>query len=179
MEKTDQQYIRPKDIDNRSTFRQRLMWRIESFAWDLIYWWPMKAIGPDRASRFLGWLMKSIAPLFSQNKTVKRNLKMAFPEKSDAEIDRIAAASWQSVGRTAGELPHLPKIHPYKGDRVEIAGESVLALVRLKIEYEEEEVYEVVDTDAVAWDAGTSFSSLPTIKMTPNTARSLLDDGIS
>lgn len=39
-------------------------------------------------------------------------------------------------------------------------------------------MYEVVDTDAVAWDAGTSFSSLPTIKMTPNTARSLLDDGI-
>lgn len=122
MGKTDQQYIRPKDIDNRSTFGQRLMWRIESIAWDLIYWWPMKALGPDQASKFLGWLMKLIAPLFSQNKTVKRNLKMVFPDKSDAEIDRIAAASWQSVGRTAGELPHLPKIHPYKGDRVEIEG---------------------------------------------------------
>ncbi|MCR9269756.1 MAG: lysophospholipid acyltransferase family protein [Hyphomonadaceae bacterium] len=122
MDKTQQQYIRPKDIDNRSTFRQRLMWRIEALAWDLIYWGPMKALGPDRASNFLGWLMKSIAPAFSQNKTVRRNLRLAFPDLPEDEIDRIAKASWESVGRTAGELPHLPEIHPYKGDRVEVVG---------------------------------------------------------
>ena len=122
MANSEQQYIRPKDIDNRSTFRQRLMWRIEALAWDVIYWAPMKALGPDRASNFVGWLMKKIAPLLSQNKTVFRNLKLAFPNKSDAEIERIAQASWESVGRTAGELPHLPKIHPYDGDRVEVEG---------------------------------------------------------
>ncbi len=122
MAKTDPQYIRPKDIDNRSTFRQRLMWRIEAIAWDVIYWAPMKALGPDRASDFLGWLMKSIAPLLSQNKTVHRNLKLAFPDLEEDEIKRIAKASWESVGRTAGELPHLPKIDPYKGDRVEVEG---------------------------------------------------------
>lgn len=122
MARTEQQYIRPTDIDDRSTFRQRLMWRIESIAWDMIYWGPMKALGPDRASNFLGWLMKAIAPLFSQNKTVLRNLKLAFPDKSDEEIERIAKASWESVGRTAGELPHLPKIDPYNGDRVVVEG---------------------------------------------------------
>ncbi|MEM7328538.1 MAG: lysophospholipid acyltransferase family protein [Pseudomonadota bacterium] len=122
MAKTEQQYIRPKDIDNRSTFRQRMMWRLEAIAWDVIYWWPMKAVGPDRASSFLGWLMKTIAPLFSQNKTVKRNLQLAFPELSDNERNEIARQSWESVGRTAGELPHLPKIDPYHGDRVEVIG---------------------------------------------------------
>ena len=104
MAKSDPQYIRPKDIDNRSTFRQRLMWRIEAIAWDVIYWAPMKALGPDRASNFLGWLMKSIAPLLSQNKTVHRNLKLAFPDLDEDEIEGIAKASWESVGRTAGEL---------------------------------------------------------------------------
>lgn len=126
MAKTEQQYIRPKDIDNRSTFGQRLMWRIESVAWDVIYWWPMKALGPDRASNFLGWLIKTIAPLFSQNKTVKRNLKLAFPDLSDEERDQIARDSWESVGRTAGELPHLPNIDPYNGDRVEVIGAEYL-----------------------------------------------------
>lgn len=116
------QYIRPKDIDNRSTFRQRLMWRLETIAWDVIYWWPMKALGPDRASNFLGWLMKKLAPLLSQNKTVLRNLRLAFPEKSESEREQIAKAAWESVGRTAGELPHLPKINPYDGDRVEVVG---------------------------------------------------------
>ncbi|NQY15102.1 MAG: lysophospholipid acyltransferase family protein [Henriciella sp.] len=122
MAKTAQQYIRPKDIDNRSTFGQRMMWRFESVAWDVVYWWPMKALGPDRASNFLGWLIKSIAPLFSQNKTVKRNLQLAFPDLSEAEREKIAKDSWESVGRTAGELPHLPKIDPYHGDRVEVIG---------------------------------------------------------
>ena len=126
MAKTEQQYIRPKDIDNRSTFGQRLIWRLEAAAWDIIYWWPMKALGPDNASNFVGWLMKSIAPLLSQNKTVRRNLELAFPELSEQAREEIATASWESVGRTAGELPHLPKIHPYKGDRVEVVGGEYL-----------------------------------------------------
>jgi len=122
MSKTAQQYIRPKDIDNRSTFQQRMVWRLEALAWDVIYWWPMKALGPDWASDFLGWLFKSIGPLFSQNKTVHRNLQLAFPEMPQEERDRIAKQAWESVGRTAGELPHLPKIDPYAGDRVEVIG---------------------------------------------------------
>lgn len=130
MSQTDeQQYIRPKDIDNRSTFGQRLMWRIESLAWDGIYWGPMKALGPDRASRFLGWLIKAVAPLFSQNKTVKRNLALAFPDLSEEARERLAAESWQSVGRTAGELPHLPRIPPYGGERVEVEGAEHLDAV--------------------------------------------------
>ena len=86
MSKTPQQYIRPKDIDNRSTFKQRFIWRLETLAWDVIYWAPMKALGADRASNFLGWLMKTIGPLFSQNKTIDRNSqqqhKQAKEEKS-------------------------------------------------------------------------------------------------
>ncbi|MAN73808.1 MAG: lipid A biosynthesis acyltransferase [Henriciella sp.] len=114
------QYVRPRDIDDRSTWRQRLAWRLEAVAWDVLYWWPMKALGPETASNFAGWLVKSLAPLFSQNKTVKRNLRMAFPDWDEETVDRVAKESWESVGRTAGELPHLPKIHPYQGDRVEV-----------------------------------------------------------
>ena len=46
----------------------------------------------------------------------------------------------------------------------------MLSIIRLKIECEEEEEYEVVNTEADVWDAGTPFKSLPTIKMTTNTA---------
>ncbi|WP_084418704.1 lysophospholipid acyltransferase family protein [Henriciella litoralis] len=114
------QYVRPKDIDNRATFRQRVQWWLEAVAWDVIYWWPMKMLGPDRASNAAGWIVKKIAPLLSQNRTAKRNLRLAFPDWSDEEVDRVAAASWESTGRTAGELPHLPRINPYEGDRVEV-----------------------------------------------------------
>ncbi len=122
MNDTPLQYIRPKDIDNRSTWRKRLVWRLEAIAWDLLYWGPMKALSPDRASSLLGGLMRRLGPLLSQNKTMLRNLALAFPEKSAAERAQIARAAWENVGRTAGELPHLPRIHPYQSGRVEVIG---------------------------------------------------------
>lgn len=116
------QYVRPKDIDQRSTFWQRVLWRLETAAWDLIYWLPMRLLGPDRASNFGGWLFKRLGPRLSQHKTVVRNLRLAFPDLSEADIKQTALGAWENVGRTAGELPHLPSIHPYKGDRVEVVG---------------------------------------------------------
>ncbi len=129
MTETAQQYVRPKDIDNRSTFQQRMVWRVEALAWDVIYWWPMKALGADRASNFLGWLFKTIGPLFSQNKTLHRNLRLAFPKMSEDERNTISKQAWENVGRTAGELPHLPNIHPYDGERVEVVGAEHLDAV--------------------------------------------------
>ena len=123
-------YVRPKDIDNRSTFWQRVQWRLEAFAWDWLYWAPMKALGPDRASNFGGWLFRKLGPLLSQHKTAMRNISMAFPDWSEEKVHRTALAAWESAGRTAGELPHLPKIHPYEGDRVEVVGAERLDAIR-------------------------------------------------
>jgi Kdo2-lipid IVA lauroyltransferase/acyltransferase len=119
-------YVRPKDIDNRASFWQRVQWRLETIAWDLIYWGPMKMLGPDKASDFGGWLVKKIGPMLSQHKTTKRNLRLAFPDWSAQQIEATALAAWENAGRTAGELPHLPSIDPYTSGRVEIIGLDVL-----------------------------------------------------
>ena len=124
-------YIRPKDIDNRSTFWQRFVWRVEAIAWDVIYWYPMKWLGIDRASTFLGWLVSRIGPLLSQHKTAVRNLRLAFPDWSEAEVQRVARAAWRNVGATAGELPHLPKLDPYvEGSRTTVINPEGLDAVR-------------------------------------------------
>lgn len=120
--KANYEYVRPKDIDNRSTFWQRVQWRLESIAWDLIYWWPIKALGLERGSAFTGWLFKKIGPRLSQHKTMLRNLRMAFPDLSEDELQQIANAAWGSAGRTAGELPHLSKITPGENGRIEVIG---------------------------------------------------------
>lgn len=129
-DQTPAEYVRPKDIDNRASFWQRVQWRLETIAWDLFYWGPMKALGPDKASDFGGWLMRKIGPLLSQHKTMKRNLCLAFPEWNAAKVDEVALAAWDSAGRTAGELPHLPAIDPYTSGRVEIAGLDILDGIR-------------------------------------------------
>ncbi len=123
-------YVRPKDIDNRASLAQRLQWRLETVAWDLLYWAPVKALGPDRASDLGGWLMKRIGPRLSQQKTMQRNLKLVFPGWSAGEIERTCLLAWESLGRTAGELPHLPRIDPYLSGRVEIIGLEILDRIR-------------------------------------------------
>ena len=122
MTDTPPAYVRPKDIDNRASFWQRIQWRLETVGWDVIYWWPMKLLGPDKASDFGGWLLKKIGPMLSQHKTMLRNLKLAFPDWTEAEIERTAMAAWESAGRTVGELPHLPAIDPYTSGRVDVVG---------------------------------------------------------
>ncbi len=123
-------YIRPKDIDNRASVGQRIMWRIETLAWDTLFWWPMSVMSPERASNTGAWLTRTIGPLLSQHKTTKRNLRLAFPEWDDAQVEAVAREAWENIGRTAGELPHLPKIDPYTSGRVEIIGLEILDAVR-------------------------------------------------
>ena len=56
-----------------------------------------------------------------------------------------------------------------QGDRPEIAGEMPLTVIHLKVGYQYQEVYDVVDVDFVSeWVANIPFYQLPTIKMTTN-----------
>ena len=128
---TEQQYIRSKDVENRASFGQKLLWRIESIAWDVIYWGPFKLMGVDRASNFGGWFFKKLGPLTSTHKTALKNLRMAFPEWNEEQVEATAMEAWECFGRTAGELPHLPKIDPYEENgRVEIVGLENLDAIR-------------------------------------------------
>ena len=46
-------------------------------------------------------------------------------------------------------------------DRVEIAGEMVLALVELSANYQSHDVYKVVHVDGDAWVTTTLFDDIP------------------
>ncbi|HEX3484493.1 MAG TPA: hypothetical protein VHT51_05505, partial [Micropepsaceae bacterium] len=61
----------------------------------------------DRASAIGGWIgRKLVAPTYLSRRPL-RNLRLAFPEKSEAEIRNILTAMWDNLGRVMGEYPHL------------------------------------------------------------------------
>jgi KDO2-lipid IV(A) lauroyltransferase len=65
----------------------------------------------DRASAIGGWIgRKLVAPTYLSRRPL-RNLRLAFPEKSEAEIRNILTAMWDNLGRVMGEYPHLDKLH--------------------------------------------------------------------
>ena len=59
------------------------------------------------ASAMGGALARRIGPCLRVHRTALKNLKQAFPEKSDAEIAVITRGMWDNLGRTMLEYPHL------------------------------------------------------------------------
>jgi KDO2-lipid IV(A) lauroyltransferase len=60
-----------------------------------------------RMTNFAGALMRKIGPLFKEHRIGREQLRAAFPEKSDAEIEAILGGVWDNLGRIAIEFAHL------------------------------------------------------------------------
>jgi Kdo2-lipid IVA lauroyltransferase/acyltransferase len=60
-----------------------------------------------RMANFAGALMRKVGPLFKEHRLGRDNLRAAFPEKSDAEIETILGGVWDNLGRIAIEFAHL------------------------------------------------------------------------
>jgi KDO2-lipid IV(A) lauroyltransferase len=60
-----------------------------------------------RMANFAGALMRRIGPLFKEHRVGREQLRAAFPEKSDAEIEKILGGVWDNLGRIAIEFAHL------------------------------------------------------------------------
>lgn len=96
--------------------------------------WPLEAAGfylglgliallpVDAASNLGGWLLRTVGPRTGLSRRAYRNLRVAFPDKEQAELDRIVAGMWDNLGRTAAEYAHLKTISDPNSGRVELLG---------------------------------------------------------
>jgi KDO2-lipid IV(A) lauroyltransferase len=77
----------------------------------------------DMASRLGGWMGRNVFSRLPPNRTARRNLKAAFPEKSEAEIEAILSGMWDNLGRTVAEYAHLNRFDRVgPGSRIEVDG---------------------------------------------------------
>jgi len=67
----------------------------------------IKHIDRRRTANFAGAFMRKVGPLFPEHRIGREQLRAAFPEKSDAEIEKILAGVWDNLGRIAVEFAHL------------------------------------------------------------------------
>lgn len=89
----------------------------------------MRALPAETASNFGAWLVGRIGPRTGTEKTVQRNLRLAFPDMSAAERAALSRAQWESTGRTFAEFPIMDRITPATG-RVEVVGAERLTALR-------------------------------------------------
>ncbi len=67
----------------------------------------VKRLRRKPTAKFAGLVMRKVGPLFKEHRLGRENLRAAFPEKSDVEIEQILAGVWDNLGRIAVEFAHL------------------------------------------------------------------------
>ena len=71
----------------------------------------IKHMDRKRSADFAGSFMRKFGPLLKEHRIGRENLRAAFPEKSDVEIEKILAGVWDNLGRVAVEFAHLDEFH--------------------------------------------------------------------
>jgi KDO2-lipid IV(A) lauroyltransferase len=69
-----------------------------------------RMVSPDRASAAGRRLMRALGPHLAKTQVFRRNLQIAFPEKSAQELDELLREIWGNMGAILAEYPHLETI---------------------------------------------------------------------
>lgn len=95
----------------------------------------LRRLPPDRALDFAERVARMIGPKVGRHKLAVNNLRMAYPEKSEHEIQAIASDMWANMARLAVEYVFLDKLFDYDPDqpkpgRVDVSGVEIFRRVR-------------------------------------------------
>ena len=69
-----------------------------------------RLLSPDLASSAGRRLMRRLGPRMDKTRHIRRNMKIAFPEKNAAETDDLVRDLWGNLGSILAEYPHLGTI---------------------------------------------------------------------
>ena len=86
-------------------------------------------------SNMAGAVMRAVGPWLPEHRTGRDNLRAAFPDKSDADIETILRGVWDNLGRVGAEIAHLDHIcsgDPYKRTFVDYTPETIAHFTHLK-----------------------------------------------
>jgi KDO2-lipid IV(A) lauroyltransferase len=67
----------------------------------------IKRMDRKRTANLAGAFMRKVGPLLPEHRVGRDNLRAAFPQKSDAEIEQILSGVWDNLGRISVEFAHL------------------------------------------------------------------------
>lgn len=94
---------------DKPRFAQDLAWRLEAVAFDAVA--AVARMFPiDAVSDFGARIFRTLGPLTGAQRVAERNLRIAFPDASEAEVDALLRAQWEELGRWIAEFPILDRI---------------------------------------------------------------------
>ncbi|MCT7663936.1 lipid A biosynthesis lauroyl acyltransferase [Shinella kummerowiae] len=105
--------------------RNTQQWLVAQFAFGLLNL--LKLLPADRAINFADRAARWIGPRTSRHRLTLTNLRNAFPEKPEAELEAIALDAWGNMGRLAAEYVFLDRLFDFDPERttpgrIEVSG---------------------------------------------------------
>ncbi|MDD9909625.1 MAG: lipid A biosynthesis lauroyl acyltransferase [Ahrensia sp.] len=76
-----------------------------------------KKLPPEKSTDIAEKLGRRFAPILPRTKLAKKNLALAFPKKSEAEIDQLVREVWGHVARTMAEYVFLDQLFDFDPER--------------------------------------------------------------
>ena len=104
-----------------------LIWMLEAALFDAVS--VLARLFPiDSVSNSGAWLFRLLGPLTSANRVAERNLRIAFPDADDGEINQLLHAQWAELGRSLAEFAIVDRIVADTG-RLEVEGRERLQAI--------------------------------------------------
>jgi len=86
-------------------------------------------------SNIAGAAMRTLGPWLPEHRIGRDNLRAAFPDKSDADIEIILRGVWDNLGRVAAEIAHLDHIcsgDPYRRTYIDYTPDNIARFIHVK-----------------------------------------------
>lgn len=108
-------------------------WTIAQFARAVLML--LRLLPPERALAFADKVARKVGPRTSRHRVAVDNLRHAYPEKSEAEIETIALDMWGQMARLFGEYIFIDKLFDYvpgsdTPGRIEVIGDAIFLRIR-------------------------------------------------
>ncbi|MGH7102628.1 MAG: lysophospholipid acyltransferase family protein [Acetobacteraceae bacterium] len=91
------------------------------------------ALPAAASARLAGSIARAVGPMLPVSEVARINLRLALPERDEAEHRRIVRRAWWNLGCTVGEMPHLAE---FSMDGVapgyEVDGAEILSALAVK-----------------------------------------------
>lgn len=105
---------------------KQLGFRAEALGWDA-YQGLFRAMGLERASDHGAAMLRALGPRFPVHHVARVNMRIAFPEASERELDGLLDAMWDNFGRLVGEFPNTHRFDfSPRSDQIEVEGANIL-----------------------------------------------------
>lgn len=124
---------RPLAIRSARALKTAEHWAVAQIARAAL--WLLRRLAPDRALDLADRAARRIGPFSARHRVALDNLRLAWPEKSEAERAAIASEMWGNMGRLAAEYVFLGEVFDFdpqarESGRIEIEGVEIFERLR-------------------------------------------------